>query len=92
MRYRQKAFFGTTRERVSSVIAICSEARANGTSEPSQPATYRIYSSGWATLALQLHFSYEVCPPEMGTTSLGLVGTPPQRPPAFPEAYPWDTK
>ena|SRR6516162_5422772 len=31
-------------------------------------------------LALQLHFSYEVCTPEMGTTSLGLVGTPPQRP------------
>ena len=31
-------------------------------------------------LALQLHFHFEVCTPEMGTTSLGLVGASPQRP------------
>ena len=31
-------------------------------------------------LALQLHFSFEVCAPEMGTASLSLVGAPPQRP------------
>ena len=37
---------------------------------------------GWLaeSLALQLHFSFEVCAPEMGTASLGLVGAPPQRP------------
>src|ERR1700752_1523086 len=32
------------------------------------------------SLALQLHFSFEICTPEMSTTSIGLVGAPPQRP------------
>ena len=31
-------------------------------------------------LALQLRFACEVCTLEMGTTSIGLVGAPPQRP------------
>ena len=31
-------------------------------------------------LTLQLRFACEVCTLEMGTTSIGLVGAPPQRP------------
>ena len=31
-------------------------------------------------LALQLHFVFEFCAPDMGEASLGLMGAPPERP------------